>query len=95
MKTLAKIIKRLLFGPSLEDYEERQKAENVKMVQRMGGTPLIKATVSADERRSADMLAIAKMQSDMQRHILRQQVLSCKGILQGVTGDSGTITVSR
>ena len=95
MKTLAKIIKRLLFGPSLEDYEARQKAENVKMVQRMESTPLIKATMSADERRAADMLAIAKMQSDMQRHIIRQQMLSSKGILQGVTGDSGTITVSR
>lgn len=67
MKTLAKIIKRLLFGPSLEDYEARQKAENVMMVQRMESTPLIKATVSADERRAAELLAIAKMQSDMQR----------------------------
>lgn len=92
---MIKLIKRLLFGQSLSEIEARQKAENVKMVQRMESTPRITANVSEDERRAADLLAIAKMQSDMRGPIIRQQMLSSKGILQGVTGDSGTVTVSR
>ena len=35
MSALAKIIKRLFFGPSLEDCEARQKAENEKYVKAM------------------------------------------------------------
>ena len=35
MIPLAKIIKRLLFGPSLEDYEARQKANTEAAVQAM------------------------------------------------------------
>ena len=35
MKTLAKLIIRLIFGPSIEDYEARQRAETVKALKRI------------------------------------------------------------
>lgn len=90
MRTLAKIIKRLLFGPSLEDYEARQRAENVKAVQRINSTSATKPAMSIDERRAADVLSIVRIQADLQTHIAKQQA---KGILNYRSDNDGSISV--
>lgn len=74
MKTLAKIIRRLLFGPSLEDYEARQKVDTVKAFKAIyESSTTIKPAMSEQQRRQADLMAILKLQADTQRHLIQQQ----------------------
>ena len=71
MKTIAKIIKRLLFGPSLEDYEARQKAENVKAVRHIKSATATKPAISVQEVRDAQTRAIIIKQIEMQKLMLQ------------------------
>lgn len=78
MKTLAKIIKRLLFGPSLEDYEARQKAEAKVAVQEM----------HADEERWKKQ---ARIIVERQRQFVQAQN---KGIIKWVADGNSNITAT-
>lgn len=71
MIPLAKIIKRLLFGPSLEDYEARQKAENVKAVRHIKSATATKPAISVQEVRDAQTRAIIIKQIEMQKLMLQ------------------------
>ena len=78
MKTLAKIIKRLLFGPSLEDYEARQKANTEAAVQAM----------HADEERWKKQ---ARIIAERQRQFVQAQN---KGIIKWVADGNSNITAT-
>lgn len=90
MKTLAKIIKRLLFGPSLEDYEARQKAENVTVVRHIKSATATKPAMSEQEVRGAQTRAIRIKQIEMQKQILQNQA---KGIVNYRSDNDGSFTV--
>ena len=78
MIPLAKIIKRLLFGPSLEDYEARQKANTEAAVQAM----------HADEERWKKQ---ARIIVERQRQFVQAQN---KGIIKWVADGNSNITAT-
>lgn len=68
---MIKLVKRLLFGPSLEDYEARQKAENVKAVRHIKSATATKPAISVQEVRDAQTRAIIIKQIEMQKLMLQ------------------------
>lgn len=90
MKTLAKIIKRLLFGPSLEGIEARQKAENVKALKplehdrqlseiREAGVQSVRRIADKDRARASELADILQMQIEAQLQIIEQTKRAAHG----------------
>lgn len=90
MKTIGKLISRLIFGPSLEDYEARQKAENVKALRHIKSATATKPAISVQEVRDAQTRAIIIKQIEMQKQILQHQA---KGIVNYRSDNDGIFTV--
>ena len=78
MKTLGKLISRIIFGPSLEDYEARQKAETKAAVN----------ALHADENRRGEQSRII---AERQRQLLQAQN---KGIVTWMASGSSNITAT-
>lgn len=90
MKTLAKIIERLLFGPSLEGIEARQKAENVKALKpleharqlsgiRDAGVQSVRRIADKDRARASELAGILQMQIESQLQIIEQTKRAAHG----------------
>lgn len=107
MKTIGKLISRIIFGPSLEDYEARQRAETVKAFKRIHtaypvskipqamprawGENSVQSVMSEDEKREAQIRAILIKQIEMQKRMLQHQ---SKGISPWVAGGNSNITAT-
>lgn len=87
---MIKLVKRLLFGPSLEDYELRQKAENVKALKpleharhlseiRYAGVQSGRRIGDKDRARASTLADILQLQIEAQLQIIEQTKRTAHG----------------
>jgi hypothetical protein len=88
MKTLVKIIIRVIFGQPLSEIEARQKAENVTAVRHIKSATATKPAMSEQEVRDARTRAIIIKQIEMQKQILQHQA---KGIVNYRSDNDGSV----